>query len=254
MICIFDCETIPDADLARKIFDIDGTDEEVSNKAFEIQLEKTKSSSFLPVVFHKSVAISAVICDDYGRFQKVSSIDGEDEETILRNFLNFIDKHNPKLISYNGRGFDLPMLMLRAMKYGLSCPAYFNADDRTLGKTKWDNYKARYSDKFHIDLLEMVSDYGAVRGLNLDTLSLMLGHPGKFDVHGDQVVELYYEDKLKEIKEYCESDVLNTYLLYLKYEILRGNISKDDYTEYTAIMNEFIPQSKSYAKVFKENI
>lgn len=251
MICIFDCETIPDVELCKKVFGIDGSDKEVSDKAFELQKEKT-GSSFLPVVFHKSVAISAVMCDDYGKFQRVSSMDGDDEHTILKNFLNFIDKHNPKLISYNGRGFDLPMLMIRAMKYSLSCPAYFNTDDRSMGKTKWDNYKARYSDKFHIDLLEAVSDYGAVRGLNLDTLSVMLGHPGKFDVHGDQVTELYYANELSKIKEYCESDVLNTYLLYLKYEILRGHINQDDYIDNLSLMNSFIPESKSYSKVFKE--
>ena len=81
----------------------------------------------------------------------------------------------------------------------------------------------------------------------------MLNHPGKFDVHGDQVVDLYYENKLQDIKEYCESDVLNTYMLFLKYELLRGNITKDDCTNYLNIMRGQLDPKKSYYEVFISN-
>lgn len=253
MICVFDCETIPDFDLIRKVFKFEGTNEEVANKTYDEQTKKT-GSSFLPVIFHKVVAISAVIADDFGMFLKVNSIDGENEEQLLNSFLNFIDKKNPKLVSFNGRGFDLPMLMCRAMKYNLSCPAYFEVENKELNKSKWENYKTRYSDRFHIDLMDSISDFGAIRGLKLDELCVMLNMPGKYDVHGDQVLELFLENKIEKIKEYCESDVLNTYWLYLKYELLKGNLTKEDYKRSLFTMSEKLPQNRAYKDIFKKTI
>ncbi len=253
MICIFDCETIPDITLAKNQFHISGTDLEISNQAFSLQEEKT-GSSFLPVPFHQIVAISAVICNDFGTFEKVSSIEGDDEKEMITNFLRFIDKHNPKLVSFNGRNFDLPMLMIRAMKYNLSCPAFYEKENKTLNKSKWDNYRYRFSDRFHVDLMDHISEFGAVRGLKLDLLCTMMGIPGKFDVSGDQVHNLFYEDKLVEIKEYCESDVLNTYWLYLKYELLKGNLLLEDYLNNLKTMEEKIPKDKSYTQIFSQGV
>jgi len=253
MICIFDCETIPDVSLVRKNFHLEGSDAEVSAQAFVLQEEKS-GSSFLPLPFHQVVAISAVMTDDFGAFKKVSSIDGADEKEMISNFLQFIDKHNPKLVSFNGRSFDLPMLMIRAMKYNLSCHAFFEVENKMLNKSKWDNYRYRFSHKFHVDLMDHISEFGAARGLNLNTLCMMMGIPGKFDVSGDQVHTLFYEKKLEEIKEYCESDVLNTYWLYLKYELLKGNLTKEDYLDYLHIMSENLAKEKSYAKVFIDGI
>jgi predicted PolB exonuclease-like 3'-5' exonuclease len=254
MICIFDCETIPDIDLVKSSFKLEGDNSlELSTKAFELQ-ESKSGSSFLPIPFHQVVAISAVICDDFGRFKRVNSIEGENEREMISNFLSFIDKHNPKLVSFNGRNFDIPMLLVRAMKYNLSCPAYFEVENKALNKSKWDNYRYRFSDRFHVDIMDHMSEFGAVRGLNLNLLCTMMGIPGKFDVSGDEVHKLYYEGKIKEIKEYCESDVLNTYWLFLKYELLKGNITKDDYFDYLHLMSEELNGEKSYSKIFIDGI
>ncbi len=251
MICIFDCETIPDVELVKSEFTLEGNAYEVSKEAFSLQEEKS-GYSFLPIPFHQVVAISAVICDDFGKFQKVSSIEGESEKEMIKNFLHFIDKKEPKLVSFNGRSFDMPMLMIRAMKYNLSCFAYFEKDNRELNKSKWDNYRSRYSDRFHVDLMDHIGEFGAVRGLKLDLLCKMAGLPGKFDVHGDEVTELYYQNEIKKIKEYCESDVLNTYWLYLKYELLKGNVTKEEYFDNLMSMKEGLKDKKSYTDIFKE--
>ena len=253
MICIFDCETVPDSALLRQVYGYEGDDATVSEHAFKAQKEKT-GSEFLPIMFHQVVAISAVMADEFGIFQRVSSMDGENEEALIRSFLNFIDKHNPKLVSFNGRIFDLPMLMTRAMRYNLSCPAYFELDNRDLGKNKWENYRSRYSDRFHVDLMDHIGEFGAVRGLKLDHLCAMAGLPGKYDVSGDMVMELYYENKIGKIKEYCESDVLNTYWLYLKYELLKGHLHVKDYARALEMMNEKIGKNKEYFNVFNEAI
>jgi len=253
MICIFDCETVPDTELVRSEFGIDGSDFEVSNKAFEMQEEKT-GYSFLPIPFHQVVAISAVIADEFGKFDRVSSMQGESEKEMIKSFLGFIDSKQPKLVSFNGRAFDMPMLMIRAMKYNLSCSAYFEKENRELNKNKWDNYRSRYSDRFHVDLMDHIGEFGAVRGLKLDLLCKMMGLPGKYDVHGDEVTTLYYQDEIQKIKEYCESDVLNTYWLYLKYELLKGNIILKDYINIIENFAEKLEEKKSYTKIFKSYI
>lgn len=253
MICVFDCETIPDVKLLRKLFNYEGSDEEVAKKGVEEQKEKT-GSGFLPLPFHKVVAISAVIADDFGIFKRVSSIDGNNEKELIKSFLDFIDKHNPKLISFNGRSFDMPMLMIRAMAYNLNCPAYFDTNNSSLGKSKWEHYRARFSDRFHVDVMDHLGDFGAARGLKLDYLCAMVGLPGKYDVHGDQVMDLFFSNELEKIRTYCESDVLNTYWLYLKYELLKGNLALSDYANALQKMDLGMDESQSYTKVFKDGI
>lgn len=224
----------------------------LSLRAMEIFKEKT-GSEFLPVCFHRVVSISAVMADGFGRFLRVSTLDGENERDKIAKFLAFIEDFNPRLVSFNGRGFDLPMIMARAMCYDLSAAAYFETNDRDNNKSKWENYRSRYDGRFHMDLLDHISDFGAVRGLKLDHICASVGLPGKYDVHGDQVLQLYYAGEQAKIDEYCRSDVLNTYWLFLKYELLRGKITKDDYLNYIAVMGEFLQKESadmSYTPVF----
>ena len=224
----------------------------LSLRAMEIFKEKT-GSEFLPVCFHRVVSISAVMADGFGRFLRVSTLEGESERDKIAKFLTFIEDFNPRLVSFNGRGFDLPMIMARAMCYDLSAAAYFETNDRDNNKSKWENYRSRYDGRFHLDLLDHISDFGAVRGLKLDHICASVGLPGKYDVHGDQVLQLYYGGEQAKIDEYCRSDVLNTYWLFLKYELLRGKITKDDYLNYIAVMGEFLQKESagmSYTPVF----
>ena len=224
----------------------------LSLRAMEIFKEKT-GSEFLPVCFHRVVSISAVMADGFGRFLRVSTLDGDNERDKIAKFLAFIEDFNPRLVSFNGRGFDLPMIMARAMCYDLSAAAYFETNDRDSNKSKWENYRSRYDGRFHLDLLDHISDFGAVRGLKLDHICASVGLPGKYDVHGDQVLQLYYSGEQAKIDEYCRSDVLNTYWLFLKYELLRGKITKDDYLNYIAVMGEFLQKEcagMSYTPVF----
>lgn len=258
-LCIFDCETIPDTELLEKTASEDILKQAKSGKKIDYKklselvmseaLEKT-GSSFLPVNFHKIVCISCVMCDEFGAFSRVVSIDGQSEKEKIEKFLQYIEKINPRLVSFNGKGFDLPMIMIRAMKYNLSATNYFCVNDKINGKDKWCNYRTRYDGTFHLDLLDHISDFGSVRGFKLDTLCLTLGLPGKYDVSGDQVLELYYSNKLEKISEYCESDVLNTYWLFLKYELLRGNLIKEDYLSYLGFMEQWLKSNKDNASYF----
>lgn len=269
MICIFDIESVPDVEMIQKhLKECEGLSEiEICQKAFEDQREKS-GSDFLPIYLHKIVSISSVIADEYGHFIKVgnfgknniSTSDENMEKSIIEDFLKFINKSQPKLVSFNGRGFDVPTIMLRAMKYNLSAYAYYEQDNSAFNKNKWENYRQRFSERFHTDLLDSLGHFGMVRNLKLDNVCSMLNIPGKYDMSGDQVYKIFYDKgqeiqtRINKIDEYCQSDVLNTYWVYLKYELLKGQITLQDYFSILDEFKEKIPENMGYTDVFKEAI
>lgn len=243
-ICVFDCESVPDAALIRRLYGFDGDDESVSKMALAAQKDES-GNEFLPLPFHRIISICAVICDEFGAFIKVNKIEGNSEREMIGNFFAFINKYEPRLVSFNGKGFDMPVLVLRALKYNIRANAYLDTIS-----DKWNNYKTRYNEQRHCDLFESL---GAWRGVRLDTVCAMAGLPGKYDTHGDEVMSLFYADKLDKIHEYCESDTLNTYMLFLKYELIKGNLSEEDYLSYLSLMSEYIKAHKSergYVQIF----
>ncbi|PAF42620.1 3'-5' exonuclease [Helicobacter sp. 11S03491-1] len=272
MICVFDIETVPDIELIKK--GIPDTQTigpiEICEMAMEDQKQKS-GSNFLPIYLHRIISIASVIVDEYGHFIKVGNfgkINFDEgsfdvdliEKNLIADFLKFFNKSQPKLVSFNGRGFDLPVIMLRAMRYNLCANAYYEQDNPAFNKSKWENYRQRFSERFHTDLLDSLGHFGMARSLKLNDISLMLGMPGKYDMSGDEVYRIYYDEKinkldsLTKIDEYCQSDVLNTYWLYLKYELLKGEINLEDYLN---ILDEFcnkIPQNQGYSEVFTHAI
>ncbi|PAF54230.1 3'-5' exonuclease [Helicobacter sp. 13S00482-2] len=268
MICVFDIETVPDIEMIQKNFpnSQEISEIEICEMAMEEQREKS-GSDFLPIYSHKIISIASVITDEYGHFIKVGNfgktnnpLSNDTEKSIIEDFLKFINKSQPKLVSFNGRGFDLPTIMLRAMKYNLSAHGYYEQDNTAFNKTKWENYRQRFSERFHTDLLDSLGHFGVIRNLKLDNVCSMLNIPGKYDMSGDQVYKIFYDKEMEisqrvaKIDEYCQSDVLNTYWLYLKYELLKGEMILGDYF---SILDEFrrkMPQGRGYTDVFVKAI
>lgn len=282
MICVFDIETIPDFHLLSDTFGFQGSPFDIAQEAQQAQSQKS-GSSFLPPCFHRVISIACVMCDEFGAFKKVghfgksfleSDFDGYDdylsseflntlEETLLNEFWLFFNKNNPKLVSFNGRGFDIPTLALRAMRYNISAWALFEQNNQALNKTKWENYRQRYSESFHTDLFDSIGQFGAIRSLNLHSLCKMLNLVGKYDMSGEQVYQTYLggendtqskKTALTLINHYCHSDVLNTYWLYLKYELLKGEISLEDYYQLLQVFCERLPQDKPYSEIFSSTL
>lgn len=236
-ICVFDCESVPDTELIRKTLGFEGSDFEVSVKAQQWQKEQS-GSEFLPLPYHKIISICAVLSDNFGKFIRVNKIDGQDEKEMIANFFNFIENYEPKLVSFNGKNFDMPVLVLRALKYNIKAATYLDTQS-----DKWNNYKTRFSELKHCDLLESLGANS--RALKLDAICSMVGLPGKYDVHGNEVMNLFYQNEFEKIHEYCESDALNTYMLFLKYEWIKSNISEEDYVNFLSCMQEFLREKKS---------
>ena len=130
-------------------------------------------------------------------------------------------------MSWNGNGFDLPVLHYRGLLHGVSAPRYWETGDED-SSFRWNNYLNRYHHR-HTDLMDVLSSYQARAGARLDEVATMLGLPGKMGMSGAQVWERFLKGDIAGIRDYCETDVLNTFLVYLRFELMRGRLTRDGY-------------------------
>ncbi|HEX7634960.1 MAG TPA: 3'-5' exonuclease [Noviherbaspirillum sp.] len=229
-ILVFDIETIPDVAGLRALNNhpADMTDMEVAEAAFAARREKS-GGDFLQHHLHRVAAISCVFRDDEGfRVRSLGSLEDQ-EHKLIHDFFRIIDKYTPQLVSWNGGGFDLPVLHYRAMINGLTASRYWEMgdDDRDF---KWNNYLSRYHTR-HLDLMDLLALYTGRANAPLDDLAKLCGFPGKMGVDGSQVWTLFREGRLNEIRNYCETDVVNTYLVYCRFQLMRGAMTRTAYDE-----------------------
>lgn len=229
-VLVFDIETIPDVPGLRALGDYpdDMTDAEVAQAAFAARREKT-GSDFLQHHLHRVAAISCVFRDDEGfRVRSIGTLEDQ-EAKLVHDFFRIIDKYTPQLVSWNGGGFDLPVLHYRAMINGVTASRYWEMgeEDRDF---KWNNYLSRYHTR-HLDLMDLLALYTGRANAPLDDLAKLCGFPGKLGVDGSQVWTLFQEGRLSEIRDYCETDVVNTYLVYCRFLLMRGAMSRAAYDE-----------------------
>lgn len=242
---VFDIETVPDTDAVPNLTGFD--DPDLSARRAELEryhLDITDGRNAFPrQPFHKVVAISflsAELQSESGEeaylMQELRSggEEGYGEKQLLQGFFAYLDRYRPRLVSFNGRGFDLPVLKYRAMVHGIPSSALHK-----LG-TKWDSYKSRYSDDWHCDLIEVLSDFGASARVKLNEVCSVMGFPGKFGVDGSKVADMFDAGQVKDIRDYCETDVLNTYLVYLRLQLHRAILSKEAYNRAIADIVTYI--------------
>jgi len=249
-VLVFDIETIPDVATGRRLHGLDGLSDEDSAKAmFHLRRQETGGSDFLKLHMHRIVAISAVLRSRDGL--KVWSLgdSGADEKEIVQRFFDGIDKFTPTLVSWNGGGFDLPVLHYRALLHGIAAPRYWdNGDDDR--EFKWNNYLSRYHAR-HTDLMDVLSAYQPRAVAPLDEVASMLGFPGKMGMSGAKVWDVYLDGGIEDIRNYCETDVLNTYLVFLRFELMRGKLSQDEYAAECQQLREYLQaENKAHLNEF----
>lgn len=218
----FDIETVPDVEFGRRMWNLDGLpDDEVATAMTFKHLQKT-GSEFLPLHQHRVVAISVALRT--GKTFRVWSLGDENagEAELVRRFFDGIDRYSPDLVSWNGSGFDLPVLHYRALKHGIQAPRYWETgeSDRDF---RWNNYLSRFHWR-HVDLMDVLSGFQLRGRASLDQTAVLLGFPGKLGMSGDKVWDKFLAGGIDEIRDYCETDVLNTWLVYLRFEFMRGNL------------------------------
>jgi len=223
----FDIETIPDIEGGRKLYDLaaDLSHADVGEVMFAKRREKT-GNDFIATHLQKVVAISAVYRNVQQDKFSIWTLGKEDssEKEIVQNFFDGIDKHTPTLVTWNGSGFDLPVLHYRGLINGVQAPRYWELgeDDSNF---KWNNYIGRFHMR-HTDLMDVIAGYNNRAFAPLDEIAVLLGLPGKMGLSGSKVWEQYLAGEIKAIRDYCETDALNTYLVYLHWQYVRGNLSE----------------------------
>jgi len=229
-ILVFDIETIPDIAAGQRLHALDGlSDADIAKIMFHKRREETGDSEFLRHHLHRIVAISVVMrrADQL----KVWSLGDEesDEAELIRRFFDGVEKYSPTLVTWNGSGFDLPVLHYRSLVHGIAAPRYWDTGDLDRD-FKWNNYISRFHWR-HTDLMDVLAGYQPRASAPLDDIAQMLGLPGKLGMDGSKVWDAYQAGKLADIRNYCETDVLNTYLVYLRFELIRGTLDPAGYDQ-----------------------
>ncbi len=242
-IVAFDIETIPDPDYGRRVMGFEGDDAAIIEAMTSQRLEETDGRTKYPSPpLHRIVTIAVARLDpDSGRFD-VCTLGAEawNEKTHLDAFgALFADESRlPRFISWNGNGFDLPVIRYRAMLHGVPMPALYRTD----GPLKWNNYQGRFHD-MHVDLMDMLSGYGASRFVGLGQMSELLGLPGKGFIEGE-VYEHLLRGEEDLIREYCKLDVVLTMLVFLSWCVHRGAAGEEQVRQFVRAIRESLTREE----------
>jgi 3'-5' exonuclease len=219
---IFDIETVPDVELGRRLYGLQGLDDAAVAKAMFAIRRAHSGTDFLPHIQHRVVAIACALrARDQLKVWSLGDLQSSEPE-LLHRFFDGIERYLPDLVSWNGGGFDLPVLHYRSLKAGLQASRYWETGD---GDTafRYNNYLSRFHWR-HIDLMDVLAGFQPRARASLADTAALLGFPGKLGFSGDQVWDAYLNGQLLAVRRYCETDVLNTYLIFLRFQLLRGVI------------------------------
>ncbi|MGH7965015.1 MAG: ribonuclease H-like domain-containing protein [Candidatus Binatia bacterium] len=229
---ILDIETRIDKGLARVVYfsHAEMSDEEAYVQARR-RLQEEQGNDFFPLSFHIPISIAVGQVNDERMLTTVETINTENysEESIIRTFWQRLERFQGALVTFNGRNFDLPVLELQALKYGCQAARYFSGKSRN-----------RYAEEGHYDLYDFLTNYGVHRlrgGFNL--LAKLIGLPGKTEIDGSMVQQMWQDGRLDDIHRYCRHDVIQTYFLFLRIELVRGRLTSEQYEHVLAQTMEF---------------
>jgi len=242
-VLVFDIETVPDTDGLRRLWSLPATmsDAEIAELAFERRRERT-GSDFLALHLHRVVAIGCLFRDADGLRVRCLGQSGDPEARLVQDFFRVIERHTPQLVSWNGSGFDLQVLHYRGLIQGVSAPRYWEMGDEDRD-FRFNNYIGRYHTR-HIDLMDLLALYSARAAAPLDEISKLCGFPGKLGMDGAQVWPAYREGRIDEIRAYCETDVANTWLMYCRFQLLRGAWDASRYAQEIALARETLSRAE----------
>ncbi|MGH8397567.1 MAG: 3'-5' exonuclease [Gammaproteobacteria bacterium] len=249
-ILAFDIETIPDVEAGRRLYGLQGlSDEDTARAMFQQRRQETGGSEFLPLHLHRVAAIAIALRsgDDFKLWSLGAPEAGEAE--LIARFYEGLDKFTPDLVSWNGGGFDLPVLNYRALCHGIAAPRYWETGE-TETSFRYNNYLSRFHWR-HIDLMDVLAGFQLRAAAPLDEIAQLCGLPGKMGMHGSKVWEAYLAGQIGRIRDYCETDTLNTYLVFLRFELMRGRMDAKRYQSECARVREVLTRAdKPHLKEF----
>ena len=226
---VFNIETIPDIDGCRRLYDLHGlADDDVAKAVYHMR-RQAANTELLRHHQHKIVAISAVLrTRDQFRVWSLGDLEST-EEDLLQRFYSGIERYTPNLVSWNGSGFDLPVIHYRSLLYPINAAHYWE-NGQNDSSFRDNNYPSRYHQR-HTDLMDVLAGFSPKANAPLDEIASLCGFPGKIGMSGADVWGTYLKGDIQSIRDYCETEVLNTYLVYLNYERNRGNLDQTQYVQ-----------------------
>jgi predicted PolB exonuclease-like 3'-5' exonuclease len=254
-VLVFDIETIPDAEGLRKLWELEA---DVSDAAVvELVQQRRRQATgndFLPAHLQKVVAISCALRSDEGVRVWSLGTPEEPEPGIVKRFFDGIEKYTPQLVSWNGSGFDLPVLHYRALIHGIAGCCYWDLGENDR-EFKFNNYISRFHTR-HTDLMDVLAGYQNRAWAPLDEIAQLCGLPGKLGMDGSQVYPAYKRGEIEAIRNYCETDVANTYLLFQRFQLIRGIVNPDAYARELELFRAWLaaqdaPHWKEFAAAWK---
>ena len=237
---VFDIETIPDVELGRRLHGLeDLADDQVAQIMLTHRRQET-GTEFLSLEQHRIVAISVALrTRDTFRLWSLGEVTSGERELIER-FFDGIDRYTPDLVSWNGSAFDLPVLHYRALLHGVAAPRNWETGDEEQS-FRYNNYLSRFHWR-HLDLMDVLSGFHNRARASLEDVAVLLSLPGKIGMHGSAVWAHYMGGDVAGIRSYCEIDVLNTYLIYLRFELMRGRLNADQHAEELVRVRQHLEQ------------
>ncbi len=251
-VLVFDIESVPDvAGLRLLRADPAGHSDSQVYEAWLAERKERGQGDFAPLHLQRVLVISVVFRNAEGlRVHSFVDRDGHSEGKVIQTFFHTIEKHQPQLVSWNGGGFDLPVLHYRGLRHGVEASKYWDMgeDDREF---KWNNYISRYHMR-HLDLMDLLAMYNPRNNAPLDALAKLCGFPGKLGMDGSQVWPQYQAGGLEDIRRYCETDVMNTYLVYCRFQKMRGGLTEAEYAQEIDLVQETVAQLASSEPHWRE--
>jgi len=225
---VFDIETVADGELVSKLrYGGEHLDARAAVDRYRGELMEKYGKDFIPYTFQVPISVAVGKVGDDFRLQELVVLDEPHfrPHIITEKFWRGWERYRrPTLVSFNGRTFDIPLLELAAFRYGVAAPGWFRSNCPS-----YEQPRNRFNQSSHLDLQEVLTNFGSTRftgGLNL--AANLLGKPGKMDVQGHMVQDLFNEGRLKEINDYCRCDALDTYFVFLRTRVVLGELKLAD--------------------------
>jgi predicted PolB exonuclease-like 3'-5' exonuclease len=214
-VMVWDLETVPDLEGFAQANGLIGKS--------SVEIRAVMGNDFPKLIYHSIVCIGALVASRTPNGYEVQVVGAphvgqRTEKELIESFVNKIGQLSPQMVTFNGGGFDLPVLRYRAMVHGVFAPGMHNRA-----------YYHRYTDDC-VDLCDVLSSFSYGGKVKLDELSRIMGLPGKpGGMDGSQVVSYFNAGRIQEIADYCKSDVINTYRLWLRHELFRGRLDRSQF-------------------------
>ena len=248
---VFDIETVPDGELISRVrYPGQTFDPKQAIEKYQQELLEKNGSDFIPYTYHLPVSVVIGKINNNYELEDLVALDEQEgrPHLITRHFWKGWEKYEATLVTFNGRGFDIPVMELGAFRYGISLKKWFQLNARS-----FEQPRNRFNLSSHFDLQEVLTNHGASRmygGLNL--IANLIGKPGKMDVAGDMVLQLYHEGNLQRINDYCRCDVLDTYFVFLRTSVMTGALTLEREQQIVRNTRQWLEDKSEALPIYKQ--